>query len=288
MRPLERLVELAASGRLYPSVILHGGDREARLAAASRLAQAVLCEAPPLERPCGHCRHCARVGLGGERFHPDLHALGRDLKTATSVAAARGLLAEVHLAPYEARGQVFVLLEAESLSPEAGDALLKVIEEPPTRAPRNFLLLAPSPRDVVATLRSRSWSLYLGPAERLPAEEIAASAVELASAARAFAASSSGLHLLEIARVLVAGGGEQWRDVRAGRPWLIAASTAGRAAAELADPRLRRRLLGLATDLLEAQPWRLRGISAERIVEGLVARRFSEALADPLTSGGLV
>ncbi|HEY7213645.1 MAG TPA: DNA polymerase III subunit delta', partial [Thermoanaerobaculia bacterium] len=51
----------ARQGRLYPSVILDGGDAASRRAAALQLARTLLCEAAPEARPCGVCRHCRRI-----------------------------------------------------------------------------------------------------------------------------------------------------------------------------------------------------------------------------------
>jgi len=60
---LDRPLALAVEGRLYPSVILHGGSEAARFAAAIAFARVLLCERPPTERPCGECRHCRRITL---------------------------------------------------------------------------------------------------------------------------------------------------------------------------------------------------------------------------------
>lgn len=143
---VDRTLDLARAGRLYPAVILHGGTEEGRRAAAIELARALLCERERADdRPCGACRHCRRVvwpGEGEERFHPDFLVLGRDLKTSTSAEATRGWLKTAQVASFEARGQVFAVAEADSLSAEAGDSLLKAIEEPGLGNPRHFLLLA--------------------------------------------------------------------------------------------------------------------------------------------------
>ncbi len=165
--------DAARRGRLYPSVILHGRDAAARQAAAVALARTLLCEAPsPTERPCGVCRHCRRIVWPGDTasshpalFHPDYQVLERDLKTATSVEATRELLRTAQVSPFEARGQVFVIASAETLSGEAANALLKNLEEPHISAPRHFLLLATSTLDLLPTLRSRSLAVFLGPAE---------------------------------------------------------------------------------------------------------------------------
>ncbi|KAB2964279.1 MAG: hypothetical protein F9K18_07670, partial [Thermoanaerobaculia bacterium] len=167
--PLAGLIDLARRGRLYPSTILHGGSGAARRDAALELSRALLCErGEPGERPCGACRHCRRVawpGEAGEAFHPDFAVLVRDLKTSTSAESTREFLRAAHSAPFEARGQVFAVAEADTLSAEAGDALLKMLEEPGLGSPRHFLLLAPSRTDLPETLRSRSLAVYLGAAD---------------------------------------------------------------------------------------------------------------------------
>ena len=66
-----------------------------------------------------------------------------------------------------------------------------------------------------------------------------------------------------------------FEDPRAEGPWTAAASAVHRVAIEMeTDAGTRRALLALAEDLLLAPAMRLRGIPAERILEGLVARRL--------------
>ncbi|HVS02798.1 MAG TPA: hypothetical protein VMT16_08520 [Thermoanaerobaculia bacterium] len=269
--------ELARQGRLYPAVILHGGLGEQRLAAAEGLTRILLCAAEPAARPCGACRHCRRITLAADdAFHPDLAVVRRDLKASTSVEAARAALRLTQQSPFEARGQVVVVAEAGSLTGEAANALLKVLEEPPVRAPRNFLLLAPSLDELLPTLRSRSWALYLGGPEALPPERVAEVADELRRATESWQATGSPAYLLVAAAALGAVGG--WEDLRAERPWAFAAAAAKQAALALPPGTGgRRALLALAAELLEAPRLRLRAIPASRILEGLVARRFVES-----------
>jgi hypothetical protein len=272
---LEAAVVLARRGELYPAVILHGGDPAARAAAALRLGRALLCAADPAARPCGECRHCRRVAWpreAGERFHPDFQVLERDLRTATSVEATRGLLQAAQLSPFEARGQVFVVASAETLTGEAANALLKILEEPPVRAPRHFLLLAATRLDLLPTLRSRALAIYLGAGAAVEPGEEQELAAGFAECVGRFARDGSALWLLLGAGELARAGG--WEDPRAARPWTLAAG-AVRQSADAVPAELRRPLLALAEALLAAGEWRLRGISAERILEGLVARHLS-------------
>jgi DNA polymerase-3 subunit delta' len=277
---------LARAGRLYPSLILHGGSAEARLLAAESLARALLCLAEPASRPCGACRNCRRIAVADAEstlFHPDVGVLRRDLKTSTSVDATRELLRLTQQSPFEARGQVLVIAEAESLTPEAANALLKQLEEPPTSAPRHFLLLARARDELLPTLRSRSWAVWLGPSEALDEESIAAVAAELGTALAAFRARPTPLYLLAAAAALAGAGG--WEDIRAERPWALAAAAVLRCARQAAEPAERRALLALAEDVLDGSRFRLRSVPAPRILDGLVCRHLGGLVP---TNAGLV
>jgi len=268
-------LDVARQGRLYPSVILHGRTPEARRETALLFARTLLCEADPPARPCGVCRHCRRIVWPADAsgsFHPDFQVLERDLKTSTSVEATREMLRTAQVSPFEARGQVFVVAAAETLSGEAANALLKSLEEPHVTAPRNFFLLAPSRLDLLPTLRSRSLAVFLGASETVDEESVEAVARAFASALQGWVSTGAGIHLLAASEALGRAGG--WEDPRASRPWAIAAAAVLRAG-DPAHSAHRRALLALAEDLLGAPLLRLRGVAADRILEGLVARHLS-------------
>lgn len=285
---LEGALTLARREELYPGVILHGGSAEDRRAAALEIGRTLLCEAAADDRPCGECRHCRRIVLAGSgeeavqgdaaAFHPDFQVLERDLKASTSVEATKAFLRTAQVSPFEAGRQVFVVASAESLSGEAANSLLKTLEEPHTSAPRHFLLLAPSRLDLLATLRSRCLSVYLGGALRPPAEELEELADGLGRCFAAWAQSGdkrgSAAWLLAAAALLEGAG--DFSDLRAGEPWTRAAAAVVAARERPGVPaELSPRLLALAEDLLRAPAWRLRAIPAPRILDGLVARRLA-------------
>lgn len=286
-------MRMAQRGRLYPSCILYGAGFEERKATAVGLARTLLCERAPEERPCPEgskepCHHCRRLewpGKEAEHFHPDFHVLERDLRSTTSVDATRKFLNAAYSSPFEARGQVFVIAEAETLSPGAADALLKLLEEPPTRTPRNFMLLAPSRLDLLVTLRSRSLAVYLGKADALEEEEVARVAEKLVASLEGLLREPSPLYLLTAAQALAEADG--WQDPRARRPWATGSAAIvrllGGEAPSFETP-LRRALLELAEALLDGPRMRRRGIGHERILEGLVARHLA-VHANPVGSG---
>lgn len=285
----EGALTLARRGELYPGVILHGGSADERRETALELARALLCEAPPDERPCGTCRHCRRIEWGpaaaaaGSRaaaaetgFHPDFQVLERDLKTSTSVEATKAFLKTAQVSPFEARGQVFVVASAESLSGEAANALLKTLEEPHVTAPRHFLLLAPSRLDLLATLRSRSLAVFLGGGGRPGAETVAVLADDLGRCFAAWSDSGSAAWLLAASSLLEGAG--DWTEVRAGAPWALAAAAVVAARERPGVPAdLSPRLLALAEGLLRAPGWRLRAVPPGRILDGLLARHLAGA-----------
>jgi len=201
--------------------------------------------------------------------------LERDLKTATSVDATRELLRTAQVSPFEARGQVFVVASAETLSGEAANALLKNLEEPHLSAPRHFLLSAPSALDLLPTLRSRSLSIFLGPAEPVDGAAVEPLARAFAAAASAWTRTGAGIYLLAAADALSNAGG--WEDPRAARPWATAAAAVVRSLEvdPEAGPTARRARLALAEALLGGPALRLRAVPADRILEGLVARHLA-------------
>ncbi len=94
------------------------------------------------------------------------------------------------------------------------------------------------------------------------------------AAVKAWSASGSPIYLLSAAAALAGVGG--WEDPRSGRPWAMSAAAVLRSLAlEEGEVTGRRARLALAEALLEGPALRLRGITAERILEGLVARHLA-------------
>jgi hypothetical protein len=239
------------------------------------LARILLCEASAEDRPCGDCRHCTRIdwpGDGEQSFHPDFRVLERDLKTSTSVEATKAFLQLAQVAPFEARGQVFAIANAETLTGEAANALLKTLEEPPTRTPRNFLLLSPTQLDLLPTIRSRSLPIFLGSESGLDEESVDLLAERFVASLEEFARSRSSIHLIAAAQGLSEAGG--WQDPRAALPWSTAAAAVKRSTERLPKTE-RRRLLALSEDLLSGWQLRMRGIQPQRILEGMVIRHIA-------------
>jgi DNA polymerase III subunit delta' len=129
---------------------------------AINLAQALNCDGPEL--PCGQCRSCQRI-LEGK--HADVTSIGLDSKTEIGIDDIRGLQRLANLPPYEGKCKVFIIDDAEYLSTEAANSLLKILEEPPPRIV--WLLLAAEEEHLLPTIISRCQRLELKP---VPAERV--------------------------------------------------------------------------------------------------------------------
>lgn len=123
---------------------------------ALNLAQALNCDG--FEPPCGQCRSCRRI-LEGK--HADVILIGLDSKTEISIDDVREARRLANLPPYEGKCKVFMVRDAEYLSNEASNALLKILEEPPSRVV--WLLLACEERRLLPTVVSRCRRLELRP-----------------------------------------------------------------------------------------------------------------------------
>lgn len=213
----ERLLAVAARGRVPDSLLLHGPVGVGRQRVGLWLAQLLVCEAPTADGPCGACRPC-RMTL--DLQHPDIHwffplprpkVYGSPDRLAEAFEEARFAelesrradplrpsvhdepvalyLAQVRTIRRMAVGKpamghhkVFLVADAELLVPqeaseEAANAVLKVLEEPPPDT--TFVLTAADPDALLPTIRSRLSPLRLRP---LPEETVASFLAEHAGA----------------------------------------------------------------------------------------------------------
>ncbi len=128
-----------------------GPPGSGRSNAAKAFAAALLCD----QGGCGECNTC-RTALS--RAHPDVTVLRTEL-LSIGVSQAREIAARAAMSPTVARYQVILIEDADRLTEQAADALLKSLEEPPPRT--IWMLCAPSADDLIVTIRSRTRQVNL-------------------------------------------------------------------------------------------------------------------------------
>ncbi|HMR49594.1 MAG TPA: DNA polymerase III subunit delta' [Arachnia sp.] len=122
-----------------------GPPGSGRSNAARAFAAALQCD----RGGCGQCEAC-RTTLGGA--HPDV-TLVRTEQLSIGVDEVRAMVGRANVAPVGRRYQIVVVEDADRMTERAADALLKGLEEPSPRTV--WLLCAPTPEDVIVTIRSR-------------------------------------------------------------------------------------------------------------------------------------
>ncbi len=142
--------------RVPQSVLLTGGTAELRRNAAVYLAAALECEQP--DAPCLACRACRKV-LDG--VHPDVYLTESGGKSdSVRMEDVRRIRQTVDVLPNEGSCKVYVIPRADRLRPEAQNALLKLLEEPPRFAA--FILCSEGRAALLPTVLSRLFALSLG------------------------------------------------------------------------------------------------------------------------------
>src|SRR5207249_8174675 len=115
---------------------------------SSDLARMVNCEKGPTPEPCGVCEQCLRIKDGSH-----LGVVEIDAASHGGVDDARELREKAPTAPMVGREKVYIIDEAQRLSREAFDALLKLFEEPPPGV--RFVLATTEPHKMPATIVGR-------------------------------------------------------------------------------------------------------------------------------------
>jgi DNA polymerase-3 subunit delta' len=144
------------AGRLPPAVLLTGPAGVGKRTVALAAARALVCEAAG-SVACEQCPACRRAARG---LHPDVILV--EPETATiKIEQVRDMAREVLALPFEGRARAFVVDDAHLMTEQAGNALLKSLEEPP--ATSHVFLVTASPQALLPTIRSRCQTLRLGP-----------------------------------------------------------------------------------------------------------------------------
>ena len=112
--------------RLAGTYLFIGPEGVGKKLAARTLAKAVNClQGEPYS--CDSCVSCAKIE---NNQHPDVHIIASG-DAEIKIEQVRQLQKAISLRPYEGKKKVFIIDNAHRLTPEASNALLKILEEPP-------------------------------------------------------------------------------------------------------------------------------------------------------------
>ncbi len=152
---IEHLKKAVANNKVSQAYIFTGEEGAGKRMLAGTFAKTLLCEARGTE-PCNKCKSCLQVE---GKNQPDLKFITHE-KASIGVDEIRMQLnSDIGIKPYSSQYKIYIIDEAEKMTEQAQNALLKTIEEPPEYA--IIMLLTASYGKLLPTIQSRCVNLEL-------------------------------------------------------------------------------------------------------------------------------
>lgn len=158
----ENLTESLSKGHISHCYLISGPSGSGKHTLARLLAAAILCQGR--DKPCMICTPCRKV-LDGN--HPDYITVDDPEKKTVPVELIRQARADMFIQPNESDHKIYQFPRAQDMGIPGQNALLKVLEEPPSYGV--FLLLTDNPEKLLPTVRSRCTELKM---QALPPETL--------------------------------------------------------------------------------------------------------------------
>ena len=147
---VSQTLSLALDGNRLSHAYLFSGLRGSGKTSTARIfAKALLCEKGETSHPCGICPHCV---MSAENRHMDI--IEMDAASNRGIDDIKDLIEHTKYKPSSARYKIFIIDEVHMLTPQAFNALLKTLEEPPDFV--KFILATTDPLKLPATILSRT------------------------------------------------------------------------------------------------------------------------------------
>ena len=154
----EHLRNALATGKVSHAYIINGEKSSGKEFIAKVFAMALQCEQGQMD-PCQECRSCKQALSGN---HPDIIYVTHEKPNTISVDDIRRQVnGDVAIKPYSAPRKVYLIGEAEKMTVQAQNALLKTLEEPPEYAV--IIFLTSNVNTLLPTIMSRCVMLHMKP-----------------------------------------------------------------------------------------------------------------------------
>ena len=147
----EPLCTALTAGRINHAYLFSGPRGCGKTSSARILARSLNCEQGPTPTPCGVCDSCVALAPNGPG---NLDVTELDAASHNGVDDARELRDRAFYVPAQSRYRIFIIDEAHMVTPQAFNALLKIVEEPPEHL--IFVFATTEPEKVLTTIRSRT------------------------------------------------------------------------------------------------------------------------------------
>lgn len=155
---IEHLQNAMEKNKVSHAYIINGEKGSGKKMLASVFSQALQCEQGGRES-CMACRSCRQAERGN---HPDIIRIFHEKPNSISVEEIRNqIVNDVQIKPYSGKYKIYIVADAEKMTVQAQNALLKTIEEPPAYAV--IMLLTTNAASLLPTILSRCVTLNVKP-----------------------------------------------------------------------------------------------------------------------------
>ena len=149
---------MVESGQVSHAYIIHGEQSSGKDFIARIFATALQCESKETA-PCGECRSCKQAANGNQ---PDIIFVQHEKPNTIGVEDIRTqIVNDMGIKPYSSPYKIYIVNEAEKMTPQAQNALLKTLEEPPAYG--MIILLTTNVDSFLPTILSRCIVLNMKP-----------------------------------------------------------------------------------------------------------------------------
>jgi len=160
------LINSLRNGKLANAYLFIGPEGVGKSMVAKELAKILNCQSKKFDS-CQECNSCIKIESSN---HPDIHWIKRGPSAFIKIEEIRGLENDIYLRPYEASKKVYIIQEAQEMTEEANNALLKTLEEPPSDSV--IILITSQPNRIFPTIASRCQKIYFSSFSNEILEEI--------------------------------------------------------------------------------------------------------------------
>lgn len=168
---LDNLIQNTRCAKTQQAYIFEGAEGIGSFEAARLFANALVCK----NRESAPCKTCSACLMAIAETHPDIHIILHDAKKKiVSVDQIRDIITDAYVKPFENGKKVYIFKYGDDITPQAQNALLKILEEPPAYAV--FIILCENTNSLLPTILSRSCVIKFG---RVPDKIIKAELLNL-------------------------------------------------------------------------------------------------------------
>ncbi len=156
---IEKIAAMLVAENLPAVMLFYGPEGVGKRLTALMTAKALNCinNNPPVSFFCNECTSCQRIE---KEIHPDIHVLNKE-GDSIKIENVREMIRALNHTQFEGKRKVAIIDNAEALTIQAANALLKTLEEPPQNS--NIILISSNPGQLPITLKSRCYPLRFNP-----------------------------------------------------------------------------------------------------------------------------